>query len=373
MNSISAKPPYRKWVGILLGFIISGATHVISGERAKGIKWFLSLHALYFVSIFLLVTPGKLTVMPAICSSIAGVFAGLIMLKQSYRPVRRIGFKGWLLVLFLSVAWSNLLGWMVAGCVQCFSVPAGSMRPTVMGRYGLPVDENHTSVFALLQWIYYGRRYVEVRALANGVVHPLNRGNKPGYKMLVINGISHSIPNYADPLIKPGNTVRKGDLLWRGLDVCGDYLTVDKVSYCFREPRRGEIVVFNSDGVKSLQKGTVYFKRLVGLPGETISIKPPFLYVNGKKVIEPKIFRVISSKQDGYFGYTLPQMQEVSFCLNNENDEIQLGDDEYFVLGDNSGNSYDSRYWGPVLGENIVGRATRIYWPFSRIKNLNGS
>jgi len=160
-----------------------------------------------------------------------------------------------------------------------------------MGRYGLSVDEDYTSGPALLEWLNYGRHYVEVRAKTNGMARPVSRGSEPGYSALVISGIPHLIPNCSDPLIEPGNMVRKGELLWKGLDVSGDCVFVEKISYRFLKPRRGEIVVFKTDGIKSLQKDTVYVNRLVGLPGETISIKPPFLYVNGKKVVEPEIFQ----------------------------------------------------------------------------------
>jgi len=367
------KPPYRKWVGVLLGLSISGSAHVLSGQRAVGIKWFMSLNALALVGIALMATPGTVTLVFGILCLIVGLVASLVMLKQSYRPVRRIGFKGWILVLVLSVAWSNLFQFMLKQCVQCYSMPSGTMRPTLMGRYGLSVDENYISGAALLEWLNYGRRYVEVRAKTDGMVRPVSHGStKPGYSALVISGIPHLIPTYTDPLIKPGGKVSKGDLLWKGLDVSGDYFFVEKISYRFRNPRRGEIVVFKTDGIKSLQTGTIYVKRLVGLPGETISIKPPFLFVNGKKVVEPEIFHLISSKQDGYTGYMLTGQPGHDYFLNKESDEITLGEDEYFVLGDNSANSYDSRYWGPVPGKNIVGKLTRVYWPFSRINALEG-
>ena len=60
----------------------------------------------------------------------------------------------------------------------------------------------------------------------------------------------------------------------------------------------------------------------------------------------------------------------IGFHMSKPNDEVILGPDEYFVLGDNTRNSYDSRYWGPVPEKDIIGRATRIYWPFNRINQL---
>jgi len=174
-------------------------------------------------------------------------------------------------------------------------------------------------------------------------------------------------------LIKAGSTVRKGDLLWKGYDTIGDHLFIEKVSYHFRKPKRGEIIVFRTNGIKELVQNNVYTMRVAGLPGERIKIKPPFLYVNGEKVTAPEIFTTIASRIDGYGGYEVTGFpRRTGCCLSSIDDEITLGPDEYFVLGDNSKNSYDSRYWGPVPGKNIFGRVTRIYWPFSRINALEG-
>lgn len=126
-----------------------------------------------------------------------------------------------------------------------------------------------------------------------------------------------------------------------------DYLFVEKVSYHFGQPKRGDIIAFKTDEwIKfTARKNEIYIKRIVGLPGETITINPPYIIVNEKKLVEPDIFQKISYVQQGGF----------SPC--------HLGDDEYYVLGDNSANSLDSRYYGPIKKSSIIGRAFYIYAP----------
>jgi signal peptidase I len=174
------------------------------------------------------------------------------------------------------------------------------------------------------------------------------------------------LPRFAHPLKQPGDQVSAGDILWSGIVVSGDHLFVERLSYRFGKPKRGDIVVFRTAGIESLPPNTFYIKRVAGLPGERIRIEPPFLIVNDQKVTNPEIFSTISSESDGYAGF------ELGGRLSTPTDEFTLGPDEYFVLGDNTRNSADSRYWGPVPEKNIVGRATRIYWPFTRINALEG-
>ena len=124
----------------------------------------------------------------------------------------------------------------------------------------------------------------------------------------------------------------------------GDYLIIDEISYRFRDPQRGEVVVFKYPKNPSQR----YVKRIIGLPGETIEIN------NGEIMIfnqgEGKVLDEL-----GYFS---------SFVSTSGNTLMVLGEDEYFVLGDNRAASYDSRRWGSLPEEYIVGRVFIRAWPF---------
>ena len=145
-----------------------------------------------------------------------------------------------------------------------------------------------------------------------------------------------------------------------------DKLFCDKFTYFFRKPKRGEIIVVSTPDFLS---GDHFVKRIVGLPGEKINIKPPWIYINGKKLDSPSIFKKISECKNGYNGYCFPFINEKAL-LKSETDQIQLGKDEYFILGDNFVASLDSRYFGAIKEKYIIGRVMRIYWPPSRICNL---
>lgn len=125
-----------------------------------------------------------------------------------------------------------------------------------------------------------------------------------------------------------------------------DYLIVDEISYRFREPKRGEVVVFTFPQQTSQR----YIKRIIGLPGETISIE------NGKIIIskDSKSWILDETKY-------LPQN---IYTSTRKFETITLKEGEYFVLGDNRENSYDSRYWGPLPRKNIIGRVILRLFPF---------
>lgn len=146
-----------------------------------------------------------------------------------------------------------------------------------------------------------------------------------------------------------------------------DHVLCDRLSYFLRKPQRGEIVVFKTDNIPSCPPNTFYVKRLVGLPGDKLSIQPPYVVINGEKLVDPPIFKKIAEGQDGYSPFCLSAGSFPGTLLSSPDDVVELGEDEYIVLGDNTRNSKDSRYFGPVPGKNIFGRVTKIYWPLNRI------
>lgn len=128
----------------------------------------------------------------------------------------------------------------------------------------------------------------------------------------------------------------------------GDNLIVDKISYRFRDPERFDIIVFPFKYAAS----TYYIKRIIGLPGETVQIdERGNIYINGEVLIESYGREVIKPE---YIGLA--------------REPIVLGEDEYFVLGDNRNNSKDSRteVVGNIKREDIIGRAWIRIWPFER-------
>lgn len=126
----------------------------------------------------------------------------------------------------------------------------------------------------------------------------------------------------------------------------GDQLIVDKISYRFRDPERFDIIIFPYHGDGS--KKTYYIKRIIGLPGETIQIVDGKIYINGE-VLEEN------------YG------KEVMEGAGRASQPIVLGDDEYFVLGDNRNNSKDSRVEsvGNIKRSDIIGRAWIRIFPFN--------
>lgn len=129
----------------------------------------------------------------------------------------------------------------------------------------------------------------------------------------------------------------------------GEYLLIDEISYRFREPERGEVIVFKYPKDKT----SFYIKRIIGLPGEAIEIKEGKIKIYnlerpGGEILDEKY---IVETTSGFF-------------------KISLNRDEYFVLGDNRDHSSDSRNFGPVPRKNIIGRAWLGAFPSSGIQLL---
>ena len=253
--------------------------------------------------------------------------------------------------------------------LQPFKIPTGSMQPTLYGIHYTAQDEPgwfDATPLRVLKWAVFGEWYVEFKAETAGRLYG-PRAEQGGMLLYDIGGLSHPIPRDLKLLVKPGDEVVTGQVLARGNRVTGDHLFVNRVAWNVRAPRRGEIVVFRTDDIPALNdKKTHYIKRLCGLPGEKISIRPPELLVNGRRASEPGMLQAIQDRVPGYAGYQLATRGMGIEHLSSTNDVMALGAGQYVGFGDNSMNSYDSRYWGAVPASSLVGPAWIVYWPISR-------
>lgn len=123
----------------------------------------------------------------------------------------------------------------------------------------------------------------------------------------------------------------------------GEFLLTDKVSYRFREPQRGEVVIFKAPVAPDEE----FIKRIIALPGEKIKVNNGHIFINGKELNEPYISDSLLTSTGNF--------------LVDKEFTVPAG--ELFVIGDNRNHSSDSRHWGPVKKTAITGRAWLIYWP----------
>ena len=130
----------------------------------------------------------------------------------------------------------------------------------------------------------------------------------------------------------------------------GDYILTSRVTYKFRRLERGDVVVFKSPKNHDIE----YIKRIIGLPGETVEVG------NGVVAVY---------NEEG--GQVLAESNYLYPYVNTPGEaRITLGDDEYFVMGDNRPASSDSRRWGPLSKEYIVGRVFLRAWPFAALTKI---
>jgi signal peptidase I len=157
----------------------------------------------------------------------------------------------------------------------------------------------------------------------------------------------------------------------------GDHLLVDKLSYAppgaisrhflpYTEISRGDIIVFRYP----IDIRQNYVKRVIGIPGDHIRVVDKTVYLNGKPLTEPyvqHVFPHLEPYRDNFpsepSGPVYPRAQEM-LAHNVHNGEIVVPPDSYFAMGDNRDNSLDSRYWGFVPRENIIGKPLLIFWSY---------
>lgn len=146
-------------------------------------------------------------------------------------------------------------------------------------------------------------------------------------------------------------TLLEGDLILVNKFIYGAKVPFTKYKLPkLREPKRGDVIVF----IYPEDKKKDFIKRLVGLPKDTIEIKSGTIYVNNEPLLDPAFRRYYYNRGD----------------IAKEGEKIVVPENSFFVLGDNSGSSKDSRYWGFVPEDNILGKAIVIYWPPQRIQTV---
>jgi signal peptidase I len=139
-----------------------------------------------------------------------------------------------------------------------------------------------------------------------------------------------------------------------------DHVMMERFTFLSRDPKRGDVVVFKTRGLVSLPQDQIYVRRVVGVPGDRLRIEDGKLYVNEK--------HTALRNAAGEIEYvSVPR----AVYLASPQDTVTVPSGQYFVLGDNSGNSFDSRHWGFVPRRNIKGRVAFRYWPPNRIGEVD--
>jgi len=205
--------------------------------------------------------------------------------------------------------------------IQPFKIPTGSMQPTL---YGIHPTENEAPTL-------YSPQPPSIIERIVGVIFQGKMYDTYGYR------------------------------------IRGDHIFVDKISYHFRKPHRGEVIVFDTSHIAGLgaSRGKFYIKRLIGLENDTIQIRPPHVLVNGEILDSRPAFERIYSRANGYNGYVIPQTFPPPTYLSRPSQTYTVPEKHLFVLGDNSMSSLDGRFWGSLPQKDLVGRAILVYWPFS--------
>src|SRR6476660_7181980 len=258
--------------------------------------------------------------------------------------------------------------------LQPFKIPTGSMQPTLNGIIGHPSTEPAPNILQQIgEFIVLGRNYINVVSSEEDQV--LEIVPKKTLFFFTFSRLICQRQNflvYASPEtlshdfnVLPGRICHRGEVIARGAIDTGDQVFVDECCYNFVKPHNGDVFVFRTNHIPGIREdpeagSPFYIKRLAGLPRDQLRIDPPFLYINGKKAEGYGFARVMSAKPP-YRGYALGHEY-----LSQPDRTFTVPRDGYFALGDNSYNSYDSRYWGAVPEANLVGRGLCVYWPFSQ-------
>ncbi|MBI5773218.1 MAG: signal peptidase I [Verrucomicrobia bacterium] len=284
--------------------------------------------------------------------------------------------------------------------VQPFKIPTGSMQPTL---YGI-TSENYrnqpdvkfpTGVARFVDSWFRGTTYFDIVCEEDGVLTSVEPPKRiaPFFHRQKFTIGSRDYTIWTSPEneifggrnnrsgVSPGQPFKKGESILKLKVIAGDHLFVNRLTYNFRPPRRGEIIVFETRGIPDLPQDQFYIKRMVALGGERVRIgDDQHLVINGERLdaATPHFENVYSfqgePKDSHYSGhlnekiytpYRKPGHGPIAPLFDDGAQERTLRPHHYLVMGDNTLNSYDSRAWGDFPRENVIGKSTFVYWPVS--------
>jgi signal peptidase I len=285
--------------------------------------------------------------------------------------------------------------------LQPMKIPTGSMQPTLFGitHENLINKPDVEMPHGLTRWFdswVKGISYYHYVAKEDGVFRWLDPSPRP-FSILGLFNVpfvttqsfavgndtytvwfpGENFPSNAGVL--PGQSFKHGEDVIKMKVIAGDHLFVNRLTYNFRHPKRGEIVIFETHGIEDIQQqDTFYIKRLVALGGEHVRIGDDHhLIIDGKRLDSntPHFENVYNFgpefKENSYFGHvngvTLQRNGRSTGMryFRTQDDEFCVATNHYMVMGDNTMNSSDSRYWGDFPREKVIGKGSFVYWPIS--------
>ena len=300
--------------------------------------------------------------------------------------------------------------------LQPFKIPTGSMQPTLFGITSTPNFKDAPEppgdlrpspdfeipnpIARLANYWFSGVSYTRLVAESDGSLQEA----KPPQRFLLFNlwqkfrvGATWYTVWFPDDellqrsgLLSRGGTpnpkvFKKGEDIMKIRVFSGDHLFVDRMTYNFRKPTRGEIIVFETRGINGLPQDQFYIKRLVSTGGENVRLgNDRHLVINGTNRLDaatPHFENVYSfnpqepprdSHYSGHLNHQMfPPPRGYAPNFPDENTDYVVPSGRYLVMGDNTMNSWDSRGWGDFDSKNVIGRSFMVYWPFGRQDGRN--
>jgi signal peptidase I len=280
--------------------------------------------------------------------------------------------------------------------LQPMKIPTGSMQPTLFGITYEDLSKSKVTIpTGISRWvdlIFYGTTYYHHTAKEGGVFQIVDRVPQRVFPLVYrqrykVGNQDFTIWFPGEDFFKhianqtglfPGHVFKPGEDVLKVKIVAGDHLFVNRMTYNFTFPKRGDIIIFETRGIQDLQQDTYYIKRLVGLGNDRIRIGDDHhLIINGVRLdasTHPFENVYTFDKEyvpNHYFGHVNQAVANqinrasVATLFPDQTTEFVVPKDNYMVMGDNTMNSFDSRSWGSFPREKVIGKSSFVYWPLS--------